>query len=203
MPELAMLVAHSKSLNKAWCSEEASGLLSIQAMPSTLTTILCHVFHSHCYSNHYDLEMITSWSLCLYQFGHPGFSLGVSFLHPKRGSICLLKCYSSSKVCFKCSWLCGSSFEVLCWQWFLYSIDHELFVYNDDSLPCTYLSVWSTQVLNKCVRQKEKGKMEERKQGREAGRRNTTCLLPCKYQFWKAKQRTQQDKWMTVVALQT
>lgn len=89
------------------------------------------------------------------------------------------------------------------WQWFLYSIDHELFVYNDDSLPCTYLSMWCTQVLNKCVRQKEKGKMEEKKTG-EAGRRNRTCLLPYKYQFWKAKQRiTQQDKWMTIDALKT
>lgn len=83
-----------------------------------LTSSPWHVMHTHCYSNHYGLEMITPWSLSL-------ISLVTQIPHWERPTfspqkaLCLLKCYTSFKVCFKCFWLCASFFDTLCGQWLL------------------------------------------------------------------------------------
>jgi len=105
-----------RKLQKTWCPEEAAILLSIRRPHPLPSQGPRTVSHAHIYSNHHGLEMFTPSSFNLYQGSPQGSSQHVSCLSPKRGSLCLLKCYSSLKVCLMLLTLWILLWHIL-WMW--------------------------------------------------------------------------------------
>jgi len=117
-----------RKLQKTWCPEEAAILLSIRRPHPLPSQGPRTVSHAHIYSNHHGLEMFTPSSFNLYQGSPQGSSQHVSCLSPKRGSLCLLKCYSSLKVCLMLLTLWILLWHIL-WMWvsfYLYHLGHRV-----------------------------------------------------------------------------
>lgn len=181
-----MLFTHSESPNKAWCSEELARCFSIRPHPPPHNQPMTWLAHSLLLQplwprNDHTLKSVS------YQFGHSDSSLGVSYLLPPKGRLCLLKCYTSFEVCFKCSdsvhpsWTSSVDNGFLQqWPWVL-CVQGQLL-----SLPAL-ISVHGLHRRSINVQQKEeKGKMEgKKKHGREGVMKKNTCPFHLSTSFGK------------------
>lgn len=168
-----------------------------------LTSSPWHVMHTHCYSNHYGLEMITPWSLSLIslvtQIPHwerPTFS-------PQKAVFASWNATHLSRFVLNASDSVHPSLTRSVGNGFLQQWSWALCVQWQLS-PCAYLGAWPTQMLHKCAAGRGEGQNGRKKTWKGGSEEEEYMPLPPKYQFWKAKlTRTQQGKWMSAVALQT